>query len=89
MPARIAYRGLIDNVQLSWVKIGEAGAVQLLQAGCNDLGGTLMDENISRAAGAAHGQGMTEESCAHIVGPLGRRLQQRGTLYERIDSARS
>ncbi len=87
--ARIAYRGLIDNVQLSWVKIGEAGAVQLLQAGCNDLGGTLMDENISRAAGAAHGQGMTEESFAHIVGPLGRRLQQRGTLYERIDSARS
>jgi len=87
--ARIAYRGLIDNVQLSWVKIGEAGAVQLLQAGCNDLGGTLMDENISRAAGAAHGQGMTEDAFAHLVGPLGRRLQQRGTLYERIDSVRS
>ena len=58
--ARIAYRGLIDNIQLSWVKIGAAGAVQMLRAGCNDLGGTLMDENISRAAGAAHGQGMTE-----------------------------
>ncbi len=85
--ARIAYRGLIDNIQLSWVKIGEAGAVQLLQAGCNDLGGTLMDENISRAAGAAHGQAMTEDRFAGLVAPLGRRLQQRSTLYERVDSA--
>ncbi|MBI4934136.1 MAG: 5-amino-6-(D-ribitylamino)uracil--L-tyrosine 4-hydroxyphenyl transferase CofH [Actinobacteria bacterium] len=83
--ARIAYRGLIDNIQLSWVKIGEAGAMQLLQAGCNDLGGTLMDENISRAAGAAHGQGMTEDRFASMVAPLGRRLQQRSTLYDRID----
>ena len=84
--ARIVYTGLIDNIQLSWVKIGEAGAVQLLQAGCNDLGGTLMDENISRAAGAAHGQGMTEERFADLVGPLGRRLRQRSTLYDRIDA---
>ena len=87
--ARIAYRGLIDNIQLSWVKIGEAGALQLLQAGCNDLGGTLMDENISRAAGAAHGQGMTEDRFESMVGPLGRRLQQRSTLYERVDRVRS
>ena len=85
--ARIAYRGLIDNIQLSWVKIGAAGAVQLLRAGCNDLGGTLMDENISRAAGAAHGQAMTEERFTGLVAPLGRRLQQRSTLYERIDTA--
>ena len=54
--ARIAYHGLIDNIQASWVKLGADGARQLLQAGVNDLGGTLMDENISRAAGAAHGQ---------------------------------
>ncbi len=87
--ARIAYRGLIDNIQLSWVKIGEAGALQLLQAGCNDLGGTLMDENISRAAGAAHGQGMTEERFGDLVSPLGRRLQQRSTLYDRIDRVRA
>ena len=86
--ARIAYRGLIDNIQLSWVKIGEAGALQLLQAGCNDLGGTLMDENISRAAGAAHGQGMTEDRFGSMVSPLGRRLQQRSTLYDRIDRVR-
>ncbi len=68
---RIAYRGLIDNVQASWVKIGPAGVEQLLQAGVNDLGGTLMDENISRAAGASHGQLMTEERFAALVGPSG------------------
>ena len=84
--ARIAYRGLIDNIQLSWVKIGEAGAVQLLRAGCNDLGGTLMDENISRAAGAAHGQAMTQDRFAALVEPLGRRLQQRTTTYGRVDA---
>lgn len=83
--ARIVYRGAIDNIQLSWVKIGEAGARQLLRSGCNDLGGTLMDENISRAAGAAHGQEMTEESFRHVIEPLGRRLQQRSTGYGRID----
>jgi FO synthase len=87
--ARIVYARLIDNIQLSWVKIGEPGAVQLLQAGCNDLGGTLMDENISRAAGAAHGQGMTEDRFADLVAPLGRRLQQRSTLYDRVDSVKS
>jgi len=86
--ARIAYRGLIDNIQLSWVKMGAAGAVQLLRAGCNDLGGTLMDENISRAAGAAHGQGMTEATFTDMVAPLGRRLQQRTTTYGRVDAVR-
>ncbi|HEX6424300.1 MAG TPA: bifunctional FO biosynthesis protein CofGH [Acidimicrobiales bacterium] len=79
--ARIAYRGLIDNVQFSWVKLGRDAGVQLLQAGCNDLGGTLMDENISRAAGASHGQEMTPDDFAAMVEPLGRRLQQRTTLY--------
>jgi FO synthase len=84
---RIAYRGLIDNVQFSWVKLGSEAAVQLLQAGCNDLGGTLMDENISRAAGASHGQEMTPEAFAEMVAPLGRRLQERSTLYAPIDGA--
>ena len=83
--ARIAYRGSIDNIQLSWVKIGEAAALQLLRAGCNDLGGTLMDENISRAAGAAHGQAMTGDRFANLVAPLGRRLVQRTTGYGRAD----
>ena len=80
--ARIAYHGLIDNIQVSWTKIGKAGAAQLLQAGCNDLGGTLMNENISRAAGASHGQEMTEDSFREIVKPLGRTLRQRSTLYD-------
>ena len=57
---RIAYRGWIDNIQVSWVKMGHGGAAQILQAGANDLGGTLMDENISRAAGASHGTMMDE-----------------------------
>ncbi len=82
---RIAYRGLIDNVQVSWTKIGQEGAQQLLRAGCNDMGGTLMNENISRAAGANHGQLMTEESFRAIAEPLGRTLRQRTTTYGRPD----
>ena len=82
--ARIAYQGLIDNIQASWVKIGFEGARQLLTAGVNDLGGTLMNENISRAAGAAHGQMATEDDFRTIVEPLGRRLEERTTLYGRV-----
>jgi FO synthase len=80
---RIAYRGWIDNVQVSWVKTGVHGARQALLAGCNDLGGTLMDENISRAAGAGHGQELDESELRAIVEPLGRTLEQRTTLYGR------
>ncbi len=80
---RIAYHGLIDNIQVSWVKVGAAGARQALLAGVNDLGGTLMDENISRAAGASHGQMMEVDEFRAIVEPLGRRLEQRTTLYGR------
>jgi FO synthase len=83
---RIAYAGTIDNVQVSWVKMGAAGARQVLQAGANDLGGTLMEENISRAAGASHGQRMTEEGFRSVVEPLGRALAQRTTLYGRVDA---
>ncbi|MGA0878790.1 MAG: 5-amino-6-(D-ribitylamino)uracil--L-tyrosine 4-hydroxyphenyl transferase CofH [Ilumatobacteraceae bacterium] len=79
--ARIVYHGVIDNIQVSWVKIGVEGARQLLRAGCNDLGGTLMDENISRAAGANHGQKMSEEAFGSLVSPLGRTLVQRTTNY--------
>jgi CofH subfamily radical SAM domain protein len=86
---RLAYAngpGQIVNMQGSWVKIGVDGIRQLLQAGVNDLGGTLMDENISRAAGATHGQGKTPTELADIVEPLvGRSLAQRSTLYDRVD----
>jgi FO synthase len=83
---RIAYRGWIDNVQASWVKCGIEGARQILQAGANDLGGTLMDENISRAAGAHHGQELDDAQFASIVEPLGRTLAQRTTLYGRTST---
>ena len=79
---RIAYGGLIDNVQASWVKLGIPGVLQLLQAGVNDVGGTLMDENISRAAGAAHGQGMDPSELAGQLEAMGRTLQQRTTMYQ-------
>jgi FO synthase len=81
--ARIAYRGWIDNIQVSWVKMGVDGARQALRSGANDLGGTLMDENISRAAGASHGQELDEAEFRQIVEPLGRTLEQRTTLYGR------
>ena len=81
---RLASGSSIPSVQASWVKIGREGSQQLLQAGVNDLGGTLMDENISRAAGASHGQAMDEQSLQEIVEPLGRPLVQRTTLYGRV-----
>lgn len=80
--ARIAYRGYIDNIQSGWVKIGLGSVRQLLQAGCNDVGGTLMDENISRAAGAAHGQGIGEVEFLELAQSIGRNLAQRTTLYQ-------
>jgi 7,8-didemethyl-8-hydroxy-5-deazariboflavin synthase CofH subunit/7,8-didemethyl-8-hydroxy-5-deazariboflavin synthase CofG subunit len=80
---RIAYHGVIDNIQVSWVKMGASGVRQALLAGVNDLGGTLMDENISRAAGASHGQMMEVDEFRAIVEPLGRQLEQRTTLYGR------
>ncbi|MFK8023575.1 MAG: 5-amino-6-(D-ribitylamino)uracil--L-tyrosine 4-hydroxyphenyl transferase CofH [Ilumatobacter sp.] len=82
--ARLAYGELIPNVQASWVKIGLAGTAQMMNAGCNDLGGTLMDENISRAAGASHGQAMTGDKFAEFAETLGRPLAQRTTNYGRV-----
>ncbi len=80
--ARISYQRLVPNIQASWVKMGIDGARQLLQAGANDLGGTLMGENISRAAGAIHGQELTREEFESLVEPLKRPLAQRTTLYQ-------
>jgi len=78
---RLHYATLIDNIQTSWVKTGVEGARRILTAGANDLGGTLMEENISRAAGAAHGQEMDVAQLEALVEPLGRPLRQRTTLY--------
>ena len=86
---RIAYHGYIDNVQASWVKLGFAGVRQALKCGVNDLGGTLINENISRAAGADHGQSASREDFLALTEPLGRVLEQRTTLYGRRDAALS
>ena len=78
---RIALHGYIDNVQVSWVKMGTEGAKLCLEAGCNDLGGTLMNENISRAAGASHGQEMLPEEMENMIREVGRPPRCRTTLY--------
>ncbi len=82
--ARLAYGSLIPNIQASWVKIGLPGVAQMMRSGCNDLGGTLINENISRAAGASHGQEMTAERFAEFAGSLGRPIEQRTTSYGRV-----
>jgi FO synthase len=85
--ARLAYGELIPNIQASWVKVGLPGVSQMMRAGCNDLGGTLMDENISRAAGASHGQGMTVDRFREFADSIGRPLEQRTTSYGLVHGA--
>jgi len=79
--ARLALNPLIVNIQTSWVKLGEAGAADCLSAGANDLGGTLMNESISRAAGASHGQELGPERMDRLIDSLGRPARHRTTLY--------
>jgi len=79
--ARLALHPHIRNVQASWVKLGLEGAQACLRAGANDLGGTLMNESISRAAGAEHGQELPPERMEEAIRALGRRPRQRTTLY--------
>ncbi|MEQ8347210.1 MAG: 5-amino-6-(D-ribitylamino)uracil--L-tyrosine 4-hydroxyphenyl transferase CofH [Sneathiellaceae bacterium] len=79
--ARLALNPVLDNIQGSWVKLGEAGLVAALQSGANDLGGTLMDESISRAAGADHGQELPPQRMIEIARSCGRTPRQRSTLY--------
>jgi 7,8-didemethyl-8-hydroxy-5-deazariboflavin synthase CofH subunit len=82
---RIAFDGLIPNIQASWVKLGLAGGARLLEAGCNDLGGTLMNENISRASGAAHGQLATPQELEAAARAMGRTPARRSTVYEILE----
>jgi FO synthase len=79
--ARLALHGAVRNVQCSWVKMGPANAALLLKSGCNDMGGTLMNESISRAAGAAHGQELPPEAMEAVIAAAGRPSRQRTTLY--------
>jgi FO synthase len=86
--SRLVLNPLIQNVQASWVKLGAEGVRHCLSAGVNDLGGTLMDESISRAAGASHGQEMTPQRMEEIIGSCGRTPFQRTTFYRRADDRR-
>jgi FO synthase len=79
--ARIALHGHIHNIQASWVKMGHAGVLACLNAGCNDLGGTLMNESISRAAGTLHGQETSPEEMTRIIRSANRVPRQRSTTY--------
>jgi len=79
--ARLALHPLIPNIQTSWVKLGAVGAAACLDAGCNDLGGTLMNESISRAAGASFGQEMPPAAMEELIRSLGRTPRLRTTLY--------
>jgi FO synthase len=79
--ARLALHPVIPNIQCSWVKLGPDGAAACLAAGVNDLGGTLMNESISRAAGASFGQEMPPENMEALIRSLGRTPRQRTTLY--------
>jgi len=87
--ARLALHPHVTNVQASWVKLGLDGASVALGAGANDLGGTLMNESISRAAGASHGQEMPPEAMEAAIRALGRTPRQRTTLYGTPDPERT
>jgi FO synthase len=80
--ARLALHPWVTNIQASWPKLGLEGAAAVLNAGANDLGGTLMNESISRAAGAAHGQEMPPEQLEAAISALGRTPRQRTTFYD-------
>jgi FO synthase len=79
--ARLALQGRINNIQVSWVKMGIEGSKRALQVGANDLGGTLMNENISRAAGATHGQELGPQDMEELIRSIGRQPRRRTTLY--------
>jgi len=86
--ARLVLHPLITNIQTSWVKMGPEGAALCLNAGANDLGGTLMNESISRAAGTQHGQEFPPEAMEALIGSIGRVPRQRTTAYGAVGNDR-
>jgi FO synthase len=86
--ARLVLHPLIPNIQTSWVKMGPEGAARCLQAGANDLGGTLMNESISRAAGTEHGQEFPPAAMEALIRSIGRVPAQRDTLYRAVTEER-
>ena len=85
--ARLVLYPHVRNIQASWVKLGPEWAQRCLTLGANDLGGTLMNESISRAAGAMHGQEFAPVQMQELIGALGRPWRQRTTLYANADAA--
>lgn len=83
--SRIMLHGFIDNIQVSWTKLGPERARELLSMGVNDLGGTLMNESISRAAGASFGQEITARELTQIVRSAGRTPYRRNTVYDVVE----
>ena len=86
--ARLMLHGAIDSIQCSWVKLGDEGCRDVLRGGVNDLGGTLMEETISRMAGADHGSYKTISQLRAIAEPLGRPMRQRTTTYGEVPAER-
>lgn len=86
--ARLVLQAKLPNIQASWVKMGEAGVKACLNAGANDLGGTLMNESITRAAGASHGQEWHPLDIERAIQSLGRTPRMRTTLYQDVDEQR-
>ena len=86
--ARLLLHGAIDSIQCSWVKLGDEGCQDVLRGGVNDLGGTLMEETISRMAGAEHGSYKTISGLRAITEPLGRPLRPRTTTYGEVPAER-
>jgi len=86
--ARLALHPAITNIQASWVKLGPQGVAEVLRSGVNDLGGTLMNESISRAAGSEHGQEMAPEAMEALIRAAGRTPRQRTTLYADVPAER-
>lgn len=84
--SRLMLAGWIDNIQVSWVKLGAEMAAQMLHAGVNDLGGTLMDESISRSAGASFGEELTPSEMVRLIRHAGRTPVRRNTLYETLET---
>ncbi len=82
--ARLALHGRIDNIQCSWVKLGDQGTAEILNGGANDLGGTLMEETISRMAGSEHGSARTVRELQAMASLAGRNARQRTTTYGRV-----
>jgi len=81
--ARVLLHGRIDNIQCSWVKLGDEGTIAMLNGGCNDLGGTLMEETISRMAGSEHGSARTVAQLKELAAAAGRPAAERTTVYGR------